>query len=402
MATTPTSPSELYYDPYDYEIDANPHPIWHRLREEAPLYYNEKLDFYALSRFDDVWDASIDHETFSSAHGTVLEVISDNVNYGPMMIWLDPPDHTQLRKLVGRAFTPRRIRSLEERIRELCGAYLDPLVEQGHFDFVEDFGARLPVMVIGALLGLPADQQEQVRAWTDSLLHIEPGETQLNVNSQDASRNLRELFQREITARRQAPRDDLMSDLLASEIELPDGKRRRLNDEELHAFVALLSGAGNETVARLLGWAGVVLADYPDQRARLVEDPSLIPNGIEELLRFEAPSPIQARYVTRPIVLHGHEVPAGAKMALMTGSAGRDPREYSEPDTFDVGRSFSRHVAFGFGIHFCLGASLARMEGRVALEEALRRFPRWEIEKDRLEMVHTSTVRGYARVPISF
>lgn len=394
--------SELYYDPYDYEIDANPHPIWQRLREEAPLYYNEKLDFYALSRFDDVWDASVDHETFSSAHGTVLEVISDNVNYGPMMIWLDPPDHTQLRKLVGGAFTPRRMRSLEDRIRELCANYLDPLVSQGNFDFVEDFGARLPVMVIGALLGLPADQQEQVRAWTDSLLHIEPGETQLNVNSQDASKNLRDLFQREITARRKSPRDDLMSDLLASEIELPDGSRRRLNDEELHAFVALLSGAGNETVARLLGWAGVVLARYPDQRARLVEDPSLIPGGIEELLRFEAPSPIQARYVTQPVVLHGQEVPAGAKMALMTGSAGRDPREYPDPDTFDVGRTFSRHVAFGFGIHFCLGASLARMEGRVALEEALLRFPRWEIDEQRLEMVHTSTVRGYARVPISF
>ncbi|HAC81729.1 MAG: cytochrome P450 [Candidatus Binatia bacterium] len=394
-------PSELYYDPYDYAIDANPHPVWQRLREEAPLYYNEKLDFYALSRFDDVWDASIDHDTFSSAHGTVLEVISDNVNYGPMMIWLDPPDHTQLRKLVGRAFTPRRIRSLEERIRELSADYLDPLVEQGRFDFVEDFGARLPVMVIGALLGLPADQQEQVRAWTDSLLHIEPGETQLNVNSQDASKNLRDLFQREITARRKAPRDDLMSDLLASEIELPDGKRRRLNDEELHAFVALLSGAGNETVARLLGWAGVVLAQYPEQRERLIEDPSLIPNGIEELLRYEAPSPIQARYVTRPIVLHGQEVPAGSKMALMTGSAGRDPREYPDPDTFDVGRSFSRHVAFGFGIHFCLGASLARMEGRVALEEALRRFPRWEIDEGGLEMVHTSTVRGYSRVPVS-
>jgi cytochrome P450 len=394
-------PSDLYYDPYDYAIDANPHPVWQRLREEAPLYYNDKLDFYALSRFDDVWDASIDHDTFSSAHGTVLEVISDNVNYGPMMIWLDPPDHTQLRKLVGRAFTPRRIRSLEERIRELSADYLDPLVEQGRFDFVEDFGARLPVMVIGALLGLPADQQEQVRAWTDSLLHIEPGETQLNVNSQDASKNLRDLFQREITARRKAPRDDLMSDLLASEIDLPDGKRRRLNDEELHAFVALLSGAGNETVARLLGWAGVVLAQYPDQRARLVEDPSLIPNGIEELLRYEAPSPIQARYVTRPIVLHGQEVPAGSKIALMTGSAGRDPREYPDADTFDVGRTFSRHVAFGFGIHFCLGASLARMEGRVALEEVLRRFPRWEIDEARLEMVHTSTVRGYARVPVS-
>lgn len=394
-------PSEIYYDPYDYAIDANPHPVWARLREESPLYYNEKLDFYALSRFQDVWDASIDHATFSSAHGTVLEVISDNVNYGPMMIWLDPPDHTQLRKLVGRAFTPRRISSLEERIRQLCANYLDPLADRDRFDFVEDFGARLPVMVIGALLGLPEDQQEQVRAWTDSLLHIEPGETQLNTTSQDASRNLQELFQREITARRKNPRDDLMSDLLASEIELADGTRRRLNDEELHAFVALLSGAGNETVARLLGWAGVVLARHPDQRRRLVDDPSLIPNSIEELMRFEAPSPIQARYVTRPVVWHGQEVPAGAKIALMTGAAGRDPREYPEPDTFDVGRSFSRHVAFGFGIHFCLGASLARMEGRVALEEVLRRFPQWEIDEDLLEMVHTSTVRGYARVPVS-
>lgn len=392
--------SPIYYDPYDYEIDANPHPIWKRMRDEAPVYYNDTHDFYALTRFDDVWDASIDHDTFSSAHGTVLEVIGREVNRAPMMIWLDPPDHTQLRKLVGRAFTPRRMNELETRIRELCVEYLDPHIGSSGFDFVEDFGARLPVMVIGALLGVPKEEQDQVREWTDQLLHIEPGETQMNPFSKNASVLLKEVFEREIEKRRRQPQDDLMSDLLASEIERDDGTLRRLTNEELHAFVALLSGAGNETVARLLGWAGVTLANFPGERAKLAADFRRIPNGVEELLRFEAPSPIQARYVTRDVELHGTTIPEGAKAALITAAAGRDEREYPDADIFDIERRLTRHVAFGFGIHFCLGASLARMEGRVALEETLRRFPEWDVEEDQLEMVHTSTVRGYARVPL--
>jgi cytochrome P450 len=390
----------LYYDPYDYAIDANPHPIWRRMRDEAPVYYNEKFDFYALSRFQDVWDASINHEAFSSAHGTVLEVIGETVNRAPMMIWLDPPDHTQLRNLVGRAFTPRRIGELEARIRELCAEYLDPHIGSSGFDFVEDFGARLPVMVIGALLGVPKEEQAQVRRWTDQLLHIEPGAAQMNTGPDGAAGNLKEVFEREIQKRRRKPQDDLMSDLVASEIELEDGSKRQLTNGELHAFVALLSGAGNETVARLLGWAGLTLARFPQQRASLVANPALIPNAVEELLRFEAPSPIQARYVTRDVELHGMTIPKGAKAALLTASAGRDEREYPAPDNFDVERKFTRHVALGFGVHFCLGASLARMEGRVALEETLKRFPQWDVDTAGLEMVHTSTVRGYARVPV--
>lgn len=390
----------LYYDPYDYEIDADPHPIWKRMRDEAPVWYNEKYDFWALSRFEDVWDASIDHETFSSAHGTVLEVIGENVNRAPMMIWLDPPDHTSLRKLVGRAFTPRRIAELEARIRQLCGEYLDPWVGTSGFDYIEEFGARLPVMVIGALLGVPEEDQDQVRRWSDDVLHIEPGETMQNVGSKSAGQMLQEIFQREIRKRRDQPQDDLMSDLLASEIEAEDGTRRRLTDEELHAFISLLSGAGNETVARLLSWAAVTLARFPEERAKLVADPAKIPGGIEELLRYEAPSPIQARYVTRDVEFHGVTIPKGAKAALITASAGRDEREYPDADSFRVERDFTRHIAFGFGIHFCLGASLARMEGRVALEETLKRFPQWDLDEAGMRMVHTSTVRGFQHVPI--
>ena len=392
----------IYYDPYDYEIDADPHPIWKRMRDEAPVWYNETHDFWALSRFEDVWDASTDHDTFSSAHGTVLEVIGEAVNESPMMIWLDPPDHTALRKLVSRAFTPRRIAELEARIRQLCAAYLDPWVGSSGFDYIEEFGARLPAMVIGALLGVPEEDQDQVRRWSDAVLHIEPGETLRNVGSKNAGQLLQELYQREIRKRRENPQDDLMSDLLESEIETEDGKRRRLTDEELQAFIALLSGAGNETVARLLSWAAVTLAKFPEQRAKLVADPTKIPGGVEELLRYEAPSPIQARYVTRDVEFHGITIPQGAKAALITASAGRDEREYPDPDNFDVERTFTRHVAFGFGIHFCLGASLARMEGRVALEETLKRFPEWDVDAAGLGMVHTSTVRGFQHVPIRF
>jgi cytochrome P450 len=192
----------------------------------------------------------------------------------------------------------------------------------------------------------------------------------------------------------------MMTDLIEAEIADAGGAVRRLDDGELIAFIGLLSGAGNETVARLIGWAGTTLASFPEERRKLAEDPRKIPNAVEELLRFEAPSPVQSRRVTRDVEWYGTRVPKGAKMVLLTGSAGRDERRYADPDRFDVDRQFERHVSFGYGIHFCLGAALARLEGRVALEETLRRFPRWDVDRQRAEMVHTSTVRGWAKLPI--
>ncbi len=394
--------TDLYYDPYDYDIDADPHPVWKRMRDEAPLYRNDRYDFFALSRFADVHDASVDVETFSSAKGTVLELMDhgQEIYPFPMMIFRDPPEHTQLRKLVSRAFSPRRIAALEEQIRRLTVGYLDPFVGAGGFDYVADFGAKLPMMVIGAMLGVPAEDGDDIRVWTDASLHREPGETNASERIRTVHQNLWGYFARYIAERRATPRDDMMTDLIEAELPRDDGTTRRLDDGELLAFIGLLSGAGNETVARLLGWTGATLARFPDERRKLVRNPGLIPSGVEELLRYEAPSPVQARWVTRDTTWHGTVVPRGSKMVLLTGSAGRDEREYRDPDRFDVERAMDRHVTFGFGIHFCLGASLARMEGRIAIEETLKRFPEWDVRFDDAEMVHTSTVRGWARLPI--
>jgi cytochrome P450 len=390
--------SEPYYDPYDYEIDTDPHPVWRRLRDEAPLYRNDRYDFWALSRFADVYDASLDWKTYSSARGTVLEMI-DRLPEPRSMIFQDPPEHEALRKLVSRAFSPRRIAALEARVRELVVGYLDRFVGSGGFDYVADFGAQLPAMVIGSMLGVPPEDQDAIRRWTDEVLHRDPGETQVSDRMRTVQQELSRYFRRYVQERRRAPRDDMTTDLLEAEIVAGDGTRR-LTDPEVLTFIGLLSGAGNETVARLLGWAGWVLASYPGERAKLVDAPTMIPNAVEELLRYEAPSPVQARILMRDVALHGTTVPEGSRMLLLTGSAGRDAREFDEPDVFRADRKIERHVSFGWGIHFCLGASLARMEGRIALEETLRRFPRWSVDEPNAEMVHTSTVRGWARLPI--
>jgi cytochrome P450 len=400
-ALAPPSAGALYFDPYDYEIDANPHPIWRRLRNEAPLYRNDQYDFYALSRCDDVLAASVDTETYSSAWGTVLEMMQDEPSTdGAMMIWLDPPAHTRLRKLVSRAFSPQRIAALEDEIRGIAVDYLDRYVGTRGFDYVADFGAKLPMMVIGAMLGVPEGDRDQIRMWTDEMLHREPGETNVSERLVNIHSHLWGYFGRYVHERRKHPQNDMMTDLLEAEVVDAHHAVRRLDDGEVIAFIGLLSGAGNETVARLIGWAGATLASFPEERQKLVDDPRKIANAVEELLRFEAPSPVQARRVTRDVEWYGTHVPKGAKMLLLTGSAGRDERRYPDPDRFAVDRHFERHVSFGYGIHFCLGASLARLEGRVALEETLRRFPRWQVDGERAEMVHTSTVRGWARLPI--
>jgi len=279
---------DLYYDPYDYEIDADPHPIWRRMRDEAPLYRNDKYDFWALSRFDDVLSASLDDNTFSSAHGTVLELMQEEANESPMMIWRDRPEHTRLRKLVSRAFSPRQISRLEPEIRRIAAGYLDALVGAKKFDFLEDFGNKLPVMVISTLLGVPEEDREEIRHWTDELLHRDEGEEDMGKRHDEVSKNLWGYFGQYVAERRKHPKDDIMTVLMNGEITGEDGEPRRLSDVELLAFIGLLSGAGNETVARLLGWVGVVFARNPAERAKLVADPSKIPNAVEELLRYEA------------------------------------------------------------------------------------------------------------------
>ncbi len=256
------------------------------------------------------------------------------------------------------------------------------------------------MMVIGAMLGVPEEDRDDIRMWTDEMLHRDPGETDVSERVAHVHTQLWGYFGRYVQERRRRPKDDMMTDLIEAEIVDANGAVRRLDDSELIMFIGLLSGAGNETVARLIGWAGNTLASFPGERQKLVADPSKIVNAVEELLRFEAPSPVQARRVTSDVEWYGQRVSKGSKILLLTGSAGRDERRYADPDRFDVERRFERHVSFGYGIHFCLGASLARLEGRIALEETLRRFPHWEVQRDGAEMVHTSTVRGWAKLPI--
>ena len=393
--------NELYWDPFDITIDTNPYDTWRWLRDDAPVYRNDHHDFYALSRYDDVEAAHRDPVTFSSAHGTVLELMAPRRYPAAMMIFLDPPDHTRHRALVNRAFTPRRVAALEGRIRDLCDRFLAGWADGAPFDFVQDFGAPLPSMVISALLGVPDADQETVRHLIDETFHLDAEKGMINDVSFAARLQLNDYLLELLGERSARPRDDMLSDLVAAELVDETGVTRRLTLQEAADFANLLVSAGTETVARLLGWTAVVLDAHPEQRAELAADPTLIPNAVEELLRYEAPSPVQGRWTTAPVELHGTTIPADSKVLLLTGSAGRDERHYPDADRFDIHRQFDHHVSFGFGIHFCLGAALARMEGRIALEEVLRRRPAWRVDHAAAERLHTSTVRGWISVPVT-
>lgn len=408
--------TDINYDPYDYEVDANAHQVWKRLRDEAPLYWNEAYEFFAISRYDDVLRAILDVDTFSSAHGTVLEIMSPARGMLPMMIFMDPPEHTWHRKVVSRAFTVKVVAALEDRVTRLCASLLDEFVGSGGFDYVDQFGAIVPPTMILALLGFPEGFEDEWRRGIDNMFHVEQGQAGFRRDEVTGARADRgdmigaggaigtgvfQALPELLAARRRDPRDDLMSALVHTELEQGD-KTRPLTDGEIFSFVQLIAIAGTETVARLLGWVAILLDRNPDQRAILVEDPTAIPNAIEECLRCEAPSPVNARWVTGDVEFHGQTVPKDSKLVMLNGSANRDERHFPDPDHFDVRRKIDRHLSFGYGAHFCVGAALARLEAQIALGETLRRFPTWAVDYDRAEMVHTSTVRGYAKVPITF
>ncbi|WP_235498017.1 MULTISPECIES: cytochrome P450 [unclassified Frankia] len=398
---TMSTATDVYYDPYDTEIDAEPHAVWRRMRDEVPVYRNDRYDFWALSRHADVDAASRDPRTFSSARGTTLELLSSGGEAPRMMIFIDPPEHSRLRVLFSRAFTPRRISALHEQIREECRTLLDPHVGSAGFDYVADFGAQLPSRVISALLGVSPTDQPRILDVINTMFHIEPGVGMINDTALNAMFELHGYLVEQLADRRAHPRDDMFSALVQAELTEDDGTTRRLDDQEAANFGVLLVSAGTETVARLLGWAGLALADFPDQRELLVADPGLIPNAVEELLRYEAPSPSQGRRLTSDVTLHGVTIPEGSNVLLLTGSAGRDERAFPNPDVLDVRRRIEAHLSFGLGAHYCLGAALARLEGRIALEETLRRFPRWDVDRAGAVRLHTSTVRGYKNLPIA-
>jgi len=390
--------SALYYDPYAAEIAAHPYPVFRRLRAEAPLYYNEKHDFWALSRYDDVARGLLDAETYISGRGPIIELIKANIPIPPGgLIFEDPPVHTFRRKLVSRVFTPNKMNALEAKVRELCARSLDPLVGTGRFDFVADLGAQMPVRVIGMLLGIPEQDQDAIRERADRHLRTEEGEP---MKYSDGSFADGRIFAEYLDWRVKHPSNDLLTELLNAEFEDETGTTRRLTRDEVLTFTNILAAAGSETTTRLISWSGKVLAEHPDQRQQLVKDRSRIPNAIEEVLRYEPPAPHIARYVTRDVEHHGRTVPAGSAIALLVGSANRDERYHPDGERFDIHRKPGPHLSFGYGIHFCLGAALARLEGRVALEEVLKRFPEWEVDWANAKLASTSTVRGWETLPV--
>jgi len=390
---------EPYYDPYDVEINRDPYPAWRRLREEAPLYRNDTYGFYALSRYEDVERALVSWSTFPSSRGAIIELIQAGVPIPPgTLIFEDPPQHDLHRGLLSRVFTPRKMTALEPQIRDFCAQSLDPLVGEGGFDFIADLGAQMPMKVIGMLLGIPEEDQASVRDHADANLRTKPGQKMEVGDSLDLGS---ERFADYIEWRSKHPSDDLMTDLLNAEFEDEDGTVRKLTREEILTYITVIAGAGNETTTRLIGWAGKVLSDHPDQRKELAEDHSLIPNAIEEILRFETPAPHVARYVAKDVEYYGEQVPEGSIMLMLNGSANHDDRRFPDGDRFDIHREARGHITFGFGIHFCLGAALARLEGRVALEEVLKRFPEWTVETDKASLSPTSTVRGWESLPVT-
>jgi cytochrome P450 len=391
-----SSDSEVYYDPYDADIYADPYPVFRRLRGERPLYYNDRHDFFAVSRFHDVEQGLVDRETYISGRGAVLELIKANVEFPPgVIIFEDPPRHTVHRSLLSRLFTPRKVGALEPKIREFCRRSLDPVVGTGRFDFVRDLGAQMPMRTIGMLLGIPEQDQESVRDSVDARLRTDAGKP-MEYSEKGLSG---EMFAEYVDWRAEHPSDDLMTELLQAEFEDETGTVRRLTREEILTYVNVVAGAGNETTNRLIGWAGKVLADHPDQRRDLARDHALIPNAIEELLRYEPPAPYIGRYVARDVEVHGRRVPEGSAMLFLVGAANRDERRFPDGDRFDVHRRVVQHLSLGYGTHFCLGASLTRLEGRVALEEILKRFPEWEIDRANAKLASTSTVRGWETLP---
>lgn len=397
---TNTTDRDVYYDPYDFDIDTNPYPVWRKMRDEAPLYYNESHDFYALSRFDDVKGCEADRQTYISGKGSVLELIKSGMEIPPgTILFEDPPAHSIHRGLLSRVFTPKRMAAIEPDVRRFCTRALDPLVSEGKFDFIHDLAAEMPMRTIGMLLGIPEDDQVAIRDRIDEGMRLQEGGVP---NSEQSGLGVLDGggFAGYMDWRADHPSDDLMTELLHAEFEDDTGMQRRLSREEILNYVGLLAAAGNETTTRLIGWAGKVLADNPDQRAELAEEPTLISGAVEELLRYESPSPVQARYVTRDVEHHGQNIAAGNVLLLLTAAANRDERQFPDPDRFDIHRKISQHLAFGYGIHFCLGSHLARLEGRVALEEVLKRFPTWEIDWDNAIQAHTSTVRGWESLPV--
>ena len=396
------APEELglvEFNPYAYEIHEDPYPVYRRLRDEAPLYRNEELGFWALSRHADVLAAFKDVDRFSNRHGVSLDVdaFHDHADTSMSFLAMDPPRHTRMRALVSRGFTPRRVSALEPRIRQIAIQHIEGFVERGVCDFIADFAGKLPMDVISELIGIPEEDRSAIRTWADLVVHREEGVEGLPPSTRESAARMLEYFVEMLRDRRQHRRDDLTGALIEAEI---DGDR--LTDHEIIGLLFLMSIAGNETTTKLLGNAIYWLGRNPSERDKVRADPGLIPRWVEETLRYDNSTQALARLVGRDMEIQGQPLREGDKLVLLVGSANRDERVFEEPDRFDILRDTSALLSFGRGNHFCLGAALARLEGRVALEEVQRRFPDFEIDTGGIERVHSVNVRGFAALPIKF
>ena len=386
-------------NPFSHQFQEDPYPVYRQLRDEAPLYYNGDLDFYALTRYADVVDASQQPLLYSSAEGTTLEPI-DTGALLPMMIFMDPPGHDLHRRLVNRAFTPRSVAALESFVRSTALGYLQPLREKGGGDFVEEFSALLPMDVIMELIGVPSADRNQLRRWMDASLERIEEPPYIGREAVEAMVSMTAYWTELLADKRRHPDEGLMSRLCEAEL-TEDGQTARLSDREVLGFCSLIGAAGTETLTKLLANAAVLFHRWPDQWQKLQADRSLAPGAVEETLRYWAPSQYQGRVVTEDVQVHGATVPAGARVLLVTGSANRDEREYEDADRFDIQRKPHLAVGFGHGLHFCLGAALARLEGRVGLQEFSALFHRYEVDEAKARRVHQSNVHGFSSVPIA-
>jgi hypothetical protein len=399
MSTTALGPPA--YDPYDYAIHEDPYPTYARLRVEAPVYRNEGLDFWALSRHRHVLGAFRDVESFSNAYGVSL----DPAAFGPhahrsmSFLAMDPPDHTRLRSLVGKSFTPRRVAELEPRVRQLAVEHLEPAVEGGSFDFISHFAGLLPMDVISELVGVPAADRAELRRLADTVVHREEGVTDVPPEGAEAALALVAYYADMVAERRRRPRHDLTSALMEAE-----AGGDRLTDDEIISILFLMVVAGNETTTKLLGNAWYWGWRNPEQVAKVFSDPARVNDWVEETLRYDNSTQMLLRVTRRDVPLDDHVIPQGQKVLLLIGSANRDEDVFADPDRYDLerpatGADAQKLVSFGGGRHFCMGAALARLEARVALGELVRMVGGYEVDPDGIVRVHSINVRGMAALP---
>ena len=382
-------PENFVYDPKRPDFQDRIYDVYRVLRDRHPVYWNEEQGFWALSRFADVRAAANDPQTFSSeGHSMAVGLL-------PHIQMMDPPRHDRLRSLVSVAFTPRRVSEMEPRVREIARELIDGFAAQGRCDLLLDFARHLPSRVIGELIGVPPERRETFLHWTEAMVEATSGASQAETIRAPAE-NIYAEFAKILEERRAERRDDLMSALLDAEI---DGER--LSQEELLGFCFVLIVAGNDTTTNLIANGAVLLAREPEQRRRLSADPSLIPGAVEEMLRCESPAQALPRRLTRDVELHGQTLPAGSEVKLVWGAANRDEREFENPERFDVSRDIKRQLAFGQGVHFCLGSNLARLEARVAFEELLGRIPAYELSSEP-RWLTSIWARAQAAVPVRF